>query len=148
MGESRWQVHGSTLLTDSAGASVRVDNNTQHLGSPFYLFYRSIAYPFNLISTHTHIHTYFLFLISMFVPADCTVTGLYRSQHRASFDILTFSSALSVLQSLDFSSNCLFCFHTSLSLSLCPSYCVSVCIAIVLLHYTHFYSQNTFTHAP
>lgn len=30
MGESRWRVHGSTLLADSAGASGRMRSNTRH----------------------------------------------------------------------------------------------------------------------
>lgn len=34
VGKSRWQVHGSTLLTDSAGASGRLHNNTECLSLP------------------------------------------------------------------------------------------------------------------
>lgn len=64
MGESRWQVHGSTLLTDSAGASGRVHNNTKWLSPPsFFRQSKHASYP---QPYHHHTHTrVFLFLISI-----------------------------------------------------------------------------------
>lgn len=69
VGDSRWQVHGSTLLTDSAGASGRVNNNTECLSSPsFLLLFYHTSYSPTLPSTQTH--TDFLF-INVLVPGDC-----------------------------------------------------------------------------
>ncbi len=139
VGESRWQVHGSTLLTDSAGASGRVHNNTECLSPP----------SFPLLSKHTsypqpyHQHARFIFSdINVLVPGDCR-----RNRHSAQ---LTFSSALSVLQSLVFQSFLLSMFLSLLfpCLPLSTSYSVSVHISSVLLHYTHSYSCNTHAHAP
>lgn len=79
VGESRWQVHGSALLTDRAGASGVVHNNSQRLSPPFSLFHRSIYITppkpiFNTPPTRT-VFFFFSFplsLISMFLPQDCT----------------------------------------------------------------------------
>lgn len=54
VGDSRWQVHGSTLLTDSADASGRVNNNTECLSPPsFLLVSNHTSYPPTLPS---HLH--------------------------------------------------------------------------------------------
>lgn len=54
MGESRWRVHGSTLLADSAGASGRMRSNTRHYPrtprtppSLFFLFSFFLSLPFS-----------------------------------------------------------------------------------------------------
>lgn len=73
VGDSRWQVHGSTLLTDSAGASGRVNNNTECLSPPSSLLLSNhTSYPPTLPSTQMqkHTHTDFLF-INVLVPGDC-----------------------------------------------------------------------------
>lgn len=144
VGESRWQVHGSTLLTDSAGASGRVHNNIECLSPPsFPLFSNHI--PTTLPSTCTHSHTHF--------PYWYQCVGVGRLQMEP-FGMLTFSSALSVLRSLVFHSFPLsmflsLLFFLSLSLSLLLTLSLfSVYISSVLLHYTHSYSRHTHAHAP
>lgn len=99
VGESRWQVHGSTLLTDSAGASGRVHNNTECLSPPsFALLSKHTTYPPpTLPSTHTQTDITFFFF-SWYL---CVGTGRL---HKEPFGMLTFSSALSVLRSLVFPS--------------------------------------------
>lgn len=118
VGESRWQVHGSTLLTDSAGASGRVHNNTECLSPPsFPLLSKHTSYP-QPYHQHTHTHTFSFFWY------QCVGTGRLQKEP---FGMLTFSSALSVLQSLVFHSLLLSMFLSllfpcpSLSLPLTPS---------------------------
>lgn len=137
VGESRWQVHGSALLTDRAGASGVVHNNSQRLSPPFFLFRRSIYItpPKPIFNTHQHEQFFFfslsLSLISMFIPQDCT------GKHSACWHSAQLSASPSlVLLSLLFS-------H-----SLFSSYFVSMCISTVLFHYTHSCSHNTLAHAP
>lgn len=146
MGESRWQVHGSTLLTDSAGASGRVHNNTECLSPPsFALLSKHTSYPPQPYHQHTHAHTqtditFFFFLISM-----CWCREIAQGTIRdADIQLSTISLAIS-------------CFSTLLSLSLLfplllspslPLHSVSVHISAVLLHYAHSYSCNTHAHAP
>ena len=113
VGESRWQVHGSTLLTDSAGASGRVHNNTECLSPPsFALLSKHTSYPHippnPTINTHTHTYTHththrqtLLFFFFFFLWYLCVGTGRL---HKEPFGMLTFSSALSVLRSLVFHS--------------------------------------------
>lgn len=78
VGESRWQVHGSALLTDRAGASGVAHNNSQRLSPPFFLFRRSIYImpPKPIFNTHQQEQFFFfspsLSLISMFILQDCT----------------------------------------------------------------------------
>lgn len=75
VGKSRWQVHGSTLLPDSAGASGRLHNNTDCLSAPptprslpprdpppFPYLYNYTAYP-----SSTNAHIYCLFYIGALV---------------------------------------------------------------------------------
>lgn len=61
VGKSRWQVHGSTLLTDSAGASGRVHNNTKCLSPP----------PFPRLSNHT---SYLNLCINMYIFSFSDIT--------------------------------------------------------------------------
>lgn len=64
VGESRWQVHGSALLTDRAGASGVVHNNSQRLSPPFFLFRRSIYITPLIPIFNTHRHEQFFFSLS------------------------------------------------------------------------------------
>lgn len=93
MGESRWQVHGSTLLTDRAGASGVVHNNTQRPSLPFPLFRRSIYItpPKPIFNTHPH---------EQFLPPFPDINVYTARLHREPFGVLTFSPALSVSPSL------------------------------------------------
>lgn len=91
VGDSRWQVHGSTLLTDSAGASGRVNNNRECLSSPSFLllsYYTSS--PPTPPSAHTG--TDFPFSdINVLVPGDCqrNHSGCWHSaQHYQSCNLL------------------------------------------------------------
>lgn len=96
VGDSRWQVHGSTLLTDSAGASGRVNNNTECLSAPSSLLLSNhTSYPPTLTSTQMHIHT------QRFSFYQCVGA---RSLPKKPFGMLTFSTEISVLQSLVFHS--------------------------------------------
>lgn len=120
VGESRWQVHGSTLLTDSAGASGRVHNNTECLSPPsFPLLSKHTSYP-QPYHQHTHTHIHFLFSdINVLVPGDCrrNRSGCWHSaQHYQSCNLL-FSTL--------FSSQCFcpFSFHAPLSLYLLLRLC-------------------------
>lgn len=136
VGESRWQVHGSTPLTDSAGASGRVHNNTECLSPPsFPLLSKHTSYPQTLPSTHRHTFSD----SNVLVPVDCTRnrSGCWHSaRHYQSSASLVFLSSLLTVPSL---------FRR---FSLAASYSVSVHISSVLLHYTHSYSRNTHAHAP
>lgn len=136
VGESRWQVHGSALLTDRAGASGVVHNNSQRLSPPFFLFRRSIYITPLIPIFNTHRHEQFFFSLSL---PDINV---YTARlHREAFGMLTFSSALSASPSLVLLS-------LLFSRSLCSSYFVSMRISTVLFHYTHSCSHNTLAHAP
>lgn len=104
VGESRWQVHGSTLLTDSAGASGRLHNNTQCLGPPFFLFCRSIPHTPKTYHRHTHTHTHIFFFWY-----QCVGTRRLHREPFGSCDLL-FSTLVS--------SHCPFRFHASLSVPL------------------------------
>lgn len=84
VGKSRWQVHGSTLLTDSAGASGRVHNNTECLSPP----------PFPRLSNHT---SYLNLCINMYIFSFSDIT-LATGQ---------LQQELFVLQFLVFQSHCL-----------------------------------------
>lgn len=117
MGESRWQVHGSTLLTDSAGASGRVHNNTKWLSPPsFFRQSKHASYP-QPYHHHTHTHV-FLFLISICWHQEIT-QGNCRDA-----DIQLYQPC-DLLFSTPFSSQCLSllfpCLSLSLSLPLAPS---------------------------
>lgn len=120
VGKSRWQVHGSTLLTDSAGASGRVHNNTKCLSPPPSLVCLTI--PHTSISASTC--TYFLFPISLLQQDNCSRNYLG-------------CSALCVLQFL--------VFQSLLSLFMSRSLCLPQ-ISTVLLHYTHSYWPHTCTY--
>lgn len=136
VGESRWQVHGSTLLTDRAGASGMVHNNSQRLSPPFFpLPSKHIHHAPETYFQHTPTQAFFFF----FFPDINVYTARL---HREPFGMLTFSSALSVSPSLVLLS--LLC---CLSLSLL-TYFVSMRISTVLFHYTHSRSHNTLAHAP
>lgn len=117
VGESRWQVHGSTLLTDSAGASSAVRNNTQWPSHPFSLFRQRIyIITWNLLSAHTH--TPFFFPGSMFIPGDCT------GSHSAcwhSAQLSTISLPISCFPSFSLSLLFSASFSLHLSLSVCAS---------------------------
>lgn len=134
VGESRWQVHGSTLLTDSAGASSMVRSNTQWPSLPFSLFCQRIyIINRNLLSAHT----LFFFLVSMFIPGDCT------GSHSACWHSAQLSSiSLPISCFPPFSQSLLFSASFSLYLSLC------MCISSVLFHYTHSCSLYTLAQAP
>lgn len=142
VGESRWQVHGSTLLTDSADASGRVHNNAECFSPPsFPLLSDHTPYP-KPPAAHTHTHAR-----ARFLSFHCVGTGRLQ---RESFGMLTLSTALSVLRSIVFH----FLFPSMFLVLLLPclalstSYSVSVHISSVLLHYTHSYSRHTHAHAP
>lgn len=112
VGESRWQVHGSTLLTDSAGASGRVHNNTECLCPPsFSLLSKHTSYP-KLFHQHTHALSFSD--VNMLVPGDCARNRSrcwHSAQHYQSSDLLF--STLFYSQCF-----CAFSFHASLSLPL------------------------------
>lgn len=110
VGESRWQVHGSTLLTDSAGASGRVHNNTKWLSPPsFFRQSKHASYP---QPYHHHTHTrVFLFLISICWHQEIT-QGNCRDA-----DIQLYQPC-DLLFSTPFSSQCLSLLFPCLSLSL------------------------------
>lgn len=126
VGESRWQVHGSTLLTDSAGASGRVHNNTECLNPPsFPLFSNHILTTRPSTCMHTHAFSLLISMCWCREIAEGNRSGCWHSaQHYQSCDLL-FSTLLSVFLSL------LFC----LSLSLSTSYCL--CIHLFCLTSLH-----------
>lgn len=125
VGKSRWQVHGSTLLTDSAGASGRVHNNTKCLSPP--------SSP--LLSNHT---SYFKLCINMYIFSFSDITLATGKLLREPSGMLTLSSALCVLQSL--------VFQPLLSLFMSHSLRLSQ-ISTVWLHPTHSYCSHTHAHA-
>lgn len=138
VGESRWQVHGSALLTDRVGASGVVHNNSQRLSPPFSLFRRSIYItPPKPIFNTPPTRAFFFFFSPPLPDINVSTTRL----HREAFGMLTFSSALSASPSLVLLS-------LLFSRSLCSSYFVSMRISTVLFHYAHSYSHNTLAHAP
>lgn len=122
VGESRWQVHGSTLLTDSAGASGRVHNNTQCLSPPLFLSCRNIPQTPKTYLQHTH--TRFLFLISM---CWCQEIAQGTIRH-ADIQLSTISLAISCFplsSPLHSSPSLLFpCFSLSLSVYLLLCLCM------------------------
>lgn len=112
VGESRWQVHGSTLLTDSAGASGRVHNNTECLSPPSFPLPSNHS-PNPTINTHadTRRHTFSSCDITVLVPGGCRGTGWgcwLSARHYQSYNLL-FSTL--------FSSQC-FCLFSYQPLSL------------------------------
>lgn len=88
VGKSRWQVHGSTLLTDSAGASGRVHNNTECLSPP----------PFPRLSNHT---SYLNLCINMYIFSfsDITLATGQLQQELFVLQFLVFQSLLSLFMS-------------------------------------------------
>lgn len=143
VGESRWQVHGSTLLTDSAGASGRVHNNTECLSPPsFCILSNHTSYPLTLPSAHI-----FLFF---FFSYHCAGAGILQ---REPFDMLTHRSVLSVLRSLVsslFFPQCLLLFSVHASLSL-TSYCLCFLYTSSLSYFitvTPTPTRHTRAHAP
>lgn len=145
MGESRWRVHGSTLLADSAGASGRMRSNTRHypLTPPslfflsFFFCSLSLAIAPSKLSTHSHaraaiLHIFLLSLISMRCHRQIAPGGTAAATRLAAI-----SPAIS-------------CFPLSLSrLRAVPS--VSPAASPVLPHYTHSYTcplDSAPTHHP
>lgn len=88
VGKSRWQVHGSTLLTDSAGASGRVHNNTECLSPP----------PFPRLSNHT---SYLNLCINMYIFSFSNITLATGQLQQELFvlQFLVFQSLLSLFMS-------------------------------------------------
>lgn len=138
VGESRWQVHGSTLLTDSAGASGRVHNNTECFSPPsFPLFSNHIPTTQPSTCTHTHAFSLLISVCWCWEIAGGTIQD-------ADIQLSTISLAISCFP---LCSQC-FCLSFSASLFRSLRLTVSVYISSVLLHYTHSHSRHTHAHAP
>lgn len=133
VGESRWQVHGSTLLADSAGANGRLHNNNQCICPPFFIFCQSIPHT---SKTNQHTQTHF-FLISMCWHQEIAQGPIQHADIQLSAISLT-------IPSFPFSSRCPFGFHTSLSVPLTSSLYASLLSYFITLTPT----PTTHLHMP